>query len=372
MPLLDNAATGQRKQQGEAMAEAAVRKRNPLGPIRGNLVRIRSREEILATLDADGALDGLPFMPEMLDHCGETVEVAARADKTCDVIGLSGTSRRMKNTVFLSGSRCDGSAHGGCQAGCLLFWREEWLEWADTPGQPIAPPPAKTEPSPSVDTLRAATQVVGEDGKTLYRCQATEHRRATTHIRFRDVSQYVDDVRSKHATVWQVLRGIVVDIFNAYQDYSHNFPRWLRIKGGRPYPFYQGTGTGERTPRLGLQPGDLVEVKSKEEIMAMLGPDQKNRGMWFDSEMLPYCGRQVRVDRLVTQIVDERTGKFIKLSDCVVLEGVVCMGIYRRACQRAFTPYWREAWLRRVPEPAPALPAGSIRQTGESSRQTGE
>jgi hypothetical protein len=333
------------------MAEAAVRKRSPLGPIRGDLVRIRSREEILATLDADGAVDGMPFMPEMLDSCGQTVRVAARADKTCDVIGLGGTSRRMHHTVFLDGSRCDGSAHAGCQAGCLLFWREEWLEWADTPGEPIATPGAKAEPSPSVDTLLAGTQLLNEDGQALYRCQATEHRRATTHIRFRDVGQYVDDVRTKHATAFGVLRGIVVDLFNFYQDFSlRRLPRWLRVKGGRPFPFYQGTGTGERTPVLGLKPGDLVEVKSREEIMATLGPDNKNRGMWFDSEMLPYCGRRVRVDRLVKRIVDERTGKLIKLGDCVVLEDVVCLGIYRRACQRAFTPYWREAWLRRVPE----------------------
>ena len=33
---------------------------------KGDLVEVRSEEEILRTLDADGKLDGLPFMPEML------------------------------------------------------------------------------------------------------------------------------------------------------------------------------------------------------------------------------------------------------------------------------------------------------------------
>ena len=37
----------------------------------GDRVLVRSPEEILATLDADGTLDGLPFMPEMLDWCGK-------------------------------------------------------------------------------------------------------------------------------------------------------------------------------------------------------------------------------------------------------------------------------------------------------------
>ena len=36
--------------------------------------------------------------------------------------------RSMKNAVFLEGLRCDGSAHGGCQRGCLFFWKEAWLK----------------------------------------------------------------------------------------------------------------------------------------------------------------------------------------------------------------------------------------------------
>ena len=36
----------------------------------GEIVEVRSPEEILATLDENGELDGLPFMPEMLAWCG--------------------------------------------------------------------------------------------------------------------------------------------------------------------------------------------------------------------------------------------------------------------------------------------------------------
>ena len=86
--------------------------------------------------------------------------------------------------------------------------------------------------------------------------------------------------------------------------------------------------------------------------MATLDADNRNRGMIFDGEMLPYCGTRARVARKVRRILDEGTGRMIKLGDCVVLEGVVCKGIYHRFCQRAITPYWREAWLRRVEEPA--------------------
>jgi hypothetical protein len=68
--------------------------------------------------------------------------------------------------------------------------------------------------------------------------------------------------------------------------------------------------------------------------------------MWFDPEMIPYCGTRARVDRHVQRIIDESTGKMIKLSDCVVLDNVVCQGIYHRFCQREIPTYWRSAWLR--------------------------
>ena len=37
---------------------------------RGDLVEVKTPDEIASTLDSDGALDHLPFMPEMLEFCG--------------------------------------------------------------------------------------------------------------------------------------------------------------------------------------------------------------------------------------------------------------------------------------------------------------
>ena len=100
----------------------------PLRP--GERIVVRSEAEILATLDADGRVDGLPFMPEMLAYCGQTFRVFKRADKTCDTVG-STAMRRLHDTVHLEMLRCDGSAHGGCQAECLLYWKEAWLARVD-------------------------------------------------------------------------------------------------------------------------------------------------------------------------------------------------------------------------------------------------
>ena len=41
----------------------------------GEWVEVRSAPEILATLDEQGALDGLVFMPEMLKYCGRVLPV---------------------------------------------------------------------------------------------------------------------------------------------------------------------------------------------------------------------------------------------------------------------------------------------------------
>ena len=98
---------------------------------RGQLAEVCSETEIRATLDADGKLDGVPFMPEMIRHCGRRFRVARRADKTC-VEGYG--VRSMHSTVFLENLRCDGAAHDGCQRNCLIFWKEAWLKPVDNDG----------------------------------------------------------------------------------------------------------------------------------------------------------------------------------------------------------------------------------------------
>jgi hypothetical protein len=101
-----------------------------------------------------------------------------------------------------------------------------------------------------------------------------------------------------------------------------------------------------------LQPGDLVQVKSRDEIAATLNEHGFNRGLSFDTEMLPYCGGTFRVRQRVQHFIDDRTRQMVQLkTDCVTLEGVVCSGersVTRWFCPRNIYPYWREAWLRRV------------------------
>src|SRR6266545_2112494 len=92
----------------------------------GDVVEVRSPEEIRATLDENGELESLPFMPEMLKYCGRRMTVQKVAHKACDTLTRGGI-RRMENAVHLTGARCDGAGHGGCQAACLIYWKNAWL-----------------------------------------------------------------------------------------------------------------------------------------------------------------------------------------------------------------------------------------------------
>jgi hypothetical protein len=314
---------------------------NALGLRAGDLVEVRAEQEILSTLDSNGKLDGLPFMPEMLQYCGRQFRVFRRAEKTCDTVGPY-ASRRMTNAVHLEDLRCDGGHHGGCQAGCLLFWKEAWLrpvrarELATLPATP-----ATVLSRVDLEGLTTRPDAEATDDR-VFVCQATELPRATTLMSWWDPRQYVRELFTGNVPVGTFIRALATAWYNAVQ----------RRLGRRPYPDVAGALARTPTGRLDLRPGERVRVRSSAEIQATLNPQRRNRGLLFDVEMVPYCGGEYRVQRRVTQIINERTGKMMQLpGDCLILDGVVCRGYLSRKrlfCPRSIYPYWREIWLQRV------------------------
>jgi hypothetical protein len=317
----------------------------------GEIVEVRSEAEILATLDGRGELESLPFMPEMLQFCGRRFRVDKLAVKLCDTIGSTGMYR-MRNAVHLAAVRCDGQAHGGCQTGCLIYWKEAWLSRVPADGRGLARQvPEPTAPDCTRIALAAATHKAGTSAEERFACQATELLRAApTRIPAWDARQYVLDVRSGNTGVVAAVRAVAIGVFNEYQDFSQRFvPRRLRIRGGARFPFIEGRLETTPDGTLDLQPGELVRIKRREEIVRTLDVSNSNRGLSFDPEMVAYCGRQARVLRRVERVVDERTGRLLSLKRaCIVLEDVTCRGEFHRCCPRADYPFWREAWLERV------------------------
>jgi hypothetical protein len=325
----------------------------------GDFAEVRSREEILATLDRDARLDALPFMPEMFQYCGKRYRVFKRADKTCDTISNSGT-RRLFHTVHLEGLRCDGQAHGGCQAFCLLFWKEAWLRRVPSLSDAVPGATPLSEPISSAssvlpaercteDAVLAATRAhpgASAPSEERFSCQATELLRATSPLAWWDIRQYARDVRSRNIRLRDLLRGVALGIFNSIQ----------RRRGGTTYPYIR-KGTNLKTPSaiLNLRPGELVRVRPLQEIEQTLNRRRCNRGLLFDVEEVRYCGNTFRVLARAERIIDEKTGAMLSLSnDCIILEGATCVGDLsvgpnRLFCPRSIYPFWREIWLERVP-----------------------
>ena len=160
----------------------------------------------------------------------------------------------------------------------------------------------------------------------------------------------MQDVRSGNAGALAMIRTLAIGLFNEYQDASRRLlPLPLRIRAGRRYPFIEGRLQKTPVQTLGLQPGERVRVKRREEIVATLDANNANRGMSFDGEMLRYCGQEARVLRRVERIIDEKSGRMLRFKNpCIVLDDVTCTGAYHRQCPRGIYPYWREIWLERV------------------------
>src|ERR1700685_3740273 len=121
----------------------------------GDWVEVCSKDEILQTLDSSGQLDGMPFMPEMFAFCGKKFRVYKRAHKTCDTV-FPVRGRRVSSAVHLE-TRCDGSAHGGCQASCLICWKDAWLKKVSRKSRGDSASPVKV-PSGPLDKALLASQ----------------------------------------------------------------------------------------------------------------------------------------------------------------------------------------------------------------------
>ena len=340
----------------------------------GDWMEVRTKAEILGSLDKDGRLDGLPFMPQMFQYCGQRFRVFKRAHKTCDTVSGKFVGRRLSSGVHLE-LRCDGRAYGGCQAACLIFWKEAWLKPVnDTTGSAGPVPRAEARqidevvsaPACTEEDVWKATHVRDPHAEITYLCQATELLNYTTALSWWDVRQYLEDFTSGNATLGRIFRGFVYVSYYfgslAYRGRAGVPGRWLydRLRpvwGGFPFPRKKGDiAVGQTTPAidLNLQPGELVRVKPYDEILATLDKANMNRGLGFDAELVPYCGGTYRVRTRVNNFIDEQTGKMKNLkTPAIILEGVCCQSCYshnRMFCPRSIYSWWREIWLERIQE----------------------
>jgi hypothetical protein len=305
----------------------------------GDRVLVRSPEEILATLDAEGTLGGLPFMPEMVDWCGRPFTIQRRAEKTC--VDSHPMRRFFANdVVILDGPRCDGRDHGGCQRGCRIFWKEAWLR----------PWEAATAPEVSETALQALdARLRVKSDEHRYFCQSTELLRATVAFPGK-ATLWMPWLALKEVLGRDISLIRMVKLFALWSGHK----LWRTVAGNRLL-----RGPRKRTPAesLHLEPGEVVRVKSRRQIAETLDHLGRNRGMGICYEMLRCSGRRAEVRYRVERIIDEQSGVMRKLSETVVLhnaredpalcEECLCYG-EPGDCPRGELMYWREIWLERV------------------------
>jgi len=146
----------------------------------GEVVEVRSEAEILATLDDRGEFESLPSCP----RCEVLRPAVHRGQARLQVVRHHRGHRPAPHgqRVHLRGVRCDGQAHGGCQATCLVYWKEAWLKRIDADGDWGA---GRTElpllaVGAIVPMLMEATHEPADAASTkeAFSCQATELLRA--------------------------------------------------------------------------------------------------------------------------------------------------------------------------------------------------
>lgn len=302
----------------------------------GDLVEVRAPDEILQTLDAEGTLDYLPFMPEMLAHCGQTFRISRRAEITCASGMRSSRGFNTNDVVTLDGVRCSGVAHDGCQKACIIFWRDAWLRKVEDAG---------AQPRRALgggERLQARLKISA--GHKAYFCQASELPKFTYVLsRWRRLGKYVSGVRVGNFGLLDMARSIVIWLFWKVRR---------RLLGVYP----RGKSKASPVESLNLQPGEWVEVKSIESIAETLNESGSNRGLAFFPGMHLFCGRQFRVKGRLDRMIVDGTGEMRRLNNTVFLEGSTCrcayLGFGMDGCSRCEFAYWREIWLRRCDGPS--------------------
>ena len=301
----------------------------------GDIVEILQPLDILKTLDSNGQLDGLPFMPEMIPYCGKQFKVLLRVEKTCvncifsnDKLKTMMKEFTYNDVVFLEDLRCTGIDHGYCQRGCMIFWKQAWLKKVnDKMGD--------TSINPDGD-LKLRERLKNKKSEKKYFCQSTELSSATKYISpLKRLFKTFKEVTSGGLNVLQAIKAIIL-------------PTWRKLN-----KIPQPKGSLRETPIecLDLKAGELVEVRPFNEILPTLNKRGQNKGLKFTLDMKQYCGKQFKVRNKLIKMIREETGEMLEIKNTVILEEATCTYPYLFAgCPRAEFHYWREIWLKRINE----------------------
>jgi hypothetical protein len=294
----------------------------------GDLVEVKSWTEISATLDDKGCLEQLPFMPEMRAMCGRRAYVFRGMHRLFDY-RKTRQMRHMDGAVLLVEAVCDGSSHGGCEAGCHTIWKAAWLRRVHADGTAVEAPRDRS------DSQHDAAQPIPV---APYTCQLTQLHAASRPIGNRNAANFLRPLISGNVTVSAFLVGWLTYVFNEIQH----------LRQGTAFPsFADAVQDAAASADIHPMPGDRVVVRSAAEIRSTLNDRLEHRGMGFEPDMLKHCGREYCVQARIGKVIDLVTGEMRTLkTPAYLLRGVHFSG-ERQFFNAQYEPlFWRAAWMR--------------------------
>lgn len=299
----------------------------------GDLVEIKTWAEISATLDERGCLEHLPFMPEMLAMCGQRAYVFRCVHRLFDY-RKTRRMRHMVGGVLLVGTVCDGSKHGGCEAGCHTIWKSAWLRRVERSNHTAGAPASSDRSAPLRDAgvLQFGTQA------PRYTCQLTQLNVASQPIGDWSVINFLRPLVSGNVAPAAFVVGWLTHVFNELQH----------LRQGVSFPVFElALRDGGRREETRLKAGDRVVVRPTAEIKATLNYQFQHRGLYFEPDMLKHCGRRYCVQAEVKKLVDIVTGEIRTMKTPAYILRDVHFSGERQLFNAQYEPlFWRGAWLQ--------------------------
>lgn len=155
----------------------------------------------------------------------------------------------------------------------------------------------------------------------------------------------LDEVRAEKYWVYNVLeRGIYI-----LQIIKRNL-LYLKYKLTNLANSQKNNSDFFEEKRTQMRPGDMVMVKSRQEMRKMLDPWGKYKGCLFTGRMYEYCGKTYTIFKEVDYFYDEVKQRMCKCKDIVLLDNVLCNGrqkLYLEDCDRSCFYFWHKDWLKK-------------------------
>ena len=156
----------------------------------------------------------------------------------------------------------------------------------------------------------------------------------------------IDDMKRKNSRINDLLQNRVKILRSAKRKAIFFKNKVFRIL----IPFNKKTGANNINKNPILL-GDIVRVRSQQEIRSILDYYEKYMGCLFIDEMYEHCGKICKVLKTVDYFFDEAKQKMTKCKDIVILEEVQCSGrqrLYRESCDRSCFFFWHKDWLQKI------------------------